>query len=78
MEADFGFERFAMAFEDDDDDEMEWKKEEDQEEGNEHDETEWAAWAEEEEEDQEEGNEYDGTEEGRGSANRDTIVSSFI
>ena len=51
MEADFGFERFAMAFEDDDDVD---------------DEMEWAAWAEEEEEDQEEGNEYDGTEEGRG------------
>ena len=78
MEADFGFERFAMAFEDDDDDEMEWKKEEDQEEGNEHDETEWAAWAEEEEEDQEEGNEYDGTEEGRGRKRKEEEARTGI
>ena len=60
MEADFGFERFAMAaFEDDDDDEME------------------GAWEEEEEEDGDPGNEYE-TEEGRGSANRETIIDSFI
>ena len=35
------------------------------------------AWEEEEEEDGDPGNEYE-TEEGRGSANRETIIDSFI